>query len=168
MRLFALRHTAWTLPTKCARRFLSTIASLPPEMQPIIGLEIHAQLNTKRKLFSSISSGCLCIDLLAAPNDNQAEPNTAVGFHDIGLPGSLPVLNKEAVLLAVKAALALGCTVNPRSSFDRKHYFYKDLPSGYQITQQYSAFHIGFVLMQILLLKTDVSACINETIPRDS
>jgi aspartyl-tRNA(Asn)/glutamyl-tRNA(Gln) amidotransferase subunit B len=49
----------------------------------------------------------------------------------------LPVLNKEAVLLAVKAALVLGCTVNHTSSFDRKHYFYKDLPSGYQITQQY-------------------------------
>ena len=138
MTLLALRRTRWTLSTNCARRFLSTITSLPPELQPIIGLEIHAQLNTKRKLFSSIFSGSLCVDVLAAPNDNQAAPNTAVGYHDIGLPGSLPVLNKEAILLAVKAALALGCTVNQRSSFDRKHYFYKDLPSGYQITQQYS------------------------------
>jgi hypothetical protein len=84
-----------------------------------------------------------CVDLLAAPNDNQAAPNTAVGYHDVGLPGSLPVLNKEAVLLAVKAALALGCTINPQSSFDRKHYFYKDLPSGYQITQQYSTSIVG-------------------------
>ena len=79
-----------------------------------------------------------CADLPAAPNDTHAAPNTAVGYHDIGLPGTLPVLNKEAVLLAVKAALALGCTINPQSSFDRKHYFYKDLPSGYQITQQHS------------------------------
>jgi Asp-tRNA(Asn)/Glu-tRNA(Gln) amidotransferase B subunit len=60
-----------------------------------------------------------------------------VGYHDIGLPGSLPVLNKQAVQLAVKSALALGCTINMTSSFDRKHYFYKDLASGYQITQQY-------------------------------
>lgn len=67
----------------------------------------------------------------------NAPPNEFVAYHDIGLPGSLPVLNKEAVLLAVKAALVLGCTVNPESSFDRKHYFYKDLPCGYQITQQY-------------------------------
>jgi aspartyl-tRNA(Asn)/glutamyl-tRNA(Gln) amidotransferase subunit B len=79
----------------------------------------------------------MCADLLAAPNSVDAAPNTLVGYHDIGLPGSLPVLNKQAVLLAVKAALAFGCTVNLQSSFDRKHYFYKDLPSGYQITQQY-------------------------------
>jgi len=60
-----------------------------------------------------------------------------VDYHDIGLPGTLPVLNKDAVLCAVKAALVLGCRINKRSSFDRKHYFYKDLPSGYQITQQH-------------------------------
>ena len=114
MTLLALCHTRWTLSTNCTRRFLSTITS-PPELQPIIGLEIHAQFNSTRKLFSSISSGSLCVDVvLAAPNGNQAAPNTAVGYHDIGLPGSLPVLNKEAILLAVKAALAVGCTVNPR------------------------------------------------------
>ena len=77
------------------------------------------------------------IDNLAAPISVDAAPNTNVGYHDIGLPGSLPVLNKQAVMLAVKAALALGCKVNTRSSFDRKHFFYKDLGSGYQITQQY-------------------------------
>jgi aspartyl-tRNA(Asn)/glutamyl-tRNA(Gln) amidotransferase subunit B len=81
------------------------------------------------------------INVEEAPNDMDAAPNTAVGYHDLGLPGSLPVLNSEAVLLAVKGALALGCTINMRSSFDRKHYFYQDSPSGYQITQQYSAFH---------------------------
>jgi hypothetical protein len=83
-----------------------------------------------------------CINLQAAPAEVKAAPNTFVGYHDIGLPGSLPILNKEAVLLAVKAALALGCTVNYESSFDRKHYFYKDLPSGYQITQQYRTFYV--------------------------
>jgi aspartyl-tRNA(Asn)/glutamyl-tRNA(Gln) amidotransferase subunit B len=67
----------------------------------------------------------------------NAAPNTAVDYHDIGLPGSMPQLNKEAVYLAVKGALVLGCGINLHSSFDRKHYFYKDLPSGYQITQQY-------------------------------
>lgn len=74
--------------------------------------------------------------------DINASPNTAVGYHDIGLPGSLPVLNKQAVQLAVKSALALGCTINLSSSFDRKHYFYKDLASGYQITQQYRTFPV--------------------------
>jgi hypothetical protein len=80
------------------------------------------------------------IDNLAAPISVDAAPNTNVGYHDIGLPGSLPVLNKQAVMLAVKAALALGCKVNKRSSFDRKHFFYKDLATGYQITQKYRTF----------------------------
>jgi Asp-tRNA(Asn)/Glu-tRNA(Gln) amidotransferase B subunit len=73
----------------------------------------------------------------AAWNDMSAGQNTQVGYDDVALPGSLPILNKEAVLLAVKAAIALGCSVNLKSSFDRKHYLYKDLPAGYQITQQH-------------------------------
>ena len=85
----------------------------------------------------------------AALNKVNAPPNTMVDYHDLGLPGALPVLNKEAVLLAVKAALALGCKVSNRSSFDRKHYFYKDLPSGYQITQQYR------MLLLMAFLKVD-------------
>lgn len=93
--------------------------------EAVIGLEVHVQLLTKAKLF------CSC------PTDFGAEANTRVCPVCLGLPGSLPVLNQEAVILAVRAALALGCTINPRSSFDRKHYFYPDLPKGYQITQQH-------------------------------
>lgn len=90
----------------------------------VIGLEVHVQLQAKTKLF------CSC------PADFGAEANTRVCPVCLGLPGSLPVLNQEAVILAVRAALALGCTVNSSSSFDRKHYFYPDLPKGYQITQR--------------------------------
>jgi len=89
----------------------------------VIGLEVHVQLLTKEKLF------CTC------PTDFGAGANTRVCPVCLGLPGSLPVLNPEAVTVALRAALALGCTVNNISRFDRKHYFYPDLPKGYQITQ---------------------------------
>lgn len=89
-----------------------------------IGIECHVQLKTKTKLFSG------------ADNDaREAAPNTLVNHIDFGLPGALPVLNKEAVRLASKAAFALGSTPQSFSKFDRKHYFYPDLPMGYQITQ---------------------------------
>jgi aspartyl-tRNA(Asn)/glutamyl-tRNA(Gln) amidotransferase subunit B len=89
-----------------------------------IGIECHVQLKTKSKLFS------------AAGNDaREAPPNTLVSHIDFGLPGALPVLNKEAVHLASRAAFALGSTPQKFSKFDRKHYFYPDLPMGYQITQ---------------------------------
>jgi aspartyl-tRNA(Asn)/glutamyl-tRNA(Gln) amidotransferase subunit B len=91
--------------------------------EPVIGLEIHAQLNTKSKLFSASST-----DFFAPENAN-------VNAVDAGLPGSLPVLNSEAVAMAVKAGLALNCTINPVSIWARKHYFYPDLPKGYQISQ---------------------------------
>lgn len=91
-----------------------------------IGVECHVQLATKTKLFS------------AADNDSRfAEPNQNVSPVDYGLPGMLPVLNRHAVELAVKAGKALGSTINLVSSFDRKHYFYPDLPKGYQTTQMY-------------------------------
>ncbi len=95
-----------------------------PELEVIIGLEVHAQMNTKTKMF------CGC--------DNDAfgkEPNTTVCPVCMGHPGTLPVANKEAVFKAIKASLALGCVVNEHSHFDRKHYFYPDLPSGFQISQ---------------------------------
>lgn len=89
-----------------------------------IGIECHVQFKTKTKLFSG------------ADNDaREAAPNTLVNHIDFGLPGALPVLNKEAVRLACKAAFALGTRPQPFSKFDRKHYFYPDLPMGYQITQ---------------------------------
>ena len=89
-----------------------------------IGIECHVQFKTKTKLFSG------------ANNDaREAEPNTLVNHIDFGLPGGLPVLNEEAVRLACRAAFALGTAPQKFSKFDRKHYFYPDLPMGYQITQ---------------------------------
>ena len=94
-----------------------------PEFEPVIGLEIHAQLLTATKIF------CGCSTRFGA------EPNTALCPVCAGLPGALPVLNRRAVELAARAALALGCQVQPESVFARKNYFYPDLPKGYQISQ---------------------------------
>lgn len=96
------------------------------DWQMTIGIECHVQLATDSKLFS--------------PADNDArerEPNSVVHPIDYGLPGMLPLLNREAVTLAIKAAKALNADVANISRFDRKHYFYPDLPMGYQITQMY-------------------------------
>jgi aspartyl-tRNA(Asn)/glutamyl-tRNA(Gln) amidotransferase subunit B len=91
--------------------------------ETIIGLETHVQLRTKSKMF------CGCSTAFGAP------PNTQVCPCCLGLPGALPVANGAAIGLAVRGALALGCTVHPRSIFARKNYFYPDLPKGYQISQ---------------------------------
>ena len=91
--------------------------------QTVIGLEIHVQLSTKSKLFSGGSTGF------------GAEPNTHVDLIDMGLPGVLPVANKEAFLKAIRFGLATNAVINQTSTFDRKNYFYPDLPKGYQITQ---------------------------------
>ncbi len=93
------------------------------EWETVIGLEIHAQLSTKTKIFSGAATAY------------GAEPNTQACAVDLGLPGVLPVLNKEAMRMAVKFGLAIGAQVAPRSVFARKNYFYPDLPKGYQISQ---------------------------------
>jgi aspartyl-tRNA(Asn)/glutamyl-tRNA(Gln) amidotransferase subunit B len=100
---------------------------LAPEVaakyEPVIGLEVHVQLLTATKIF------CGCA------NKFGSEPNTNVCAVCLGLPGALPVLNERAVEFATLASLAINCTVNERSIFARKNYFYPDLPKGYQISQ---------------------------------
>lgn len=104
----------------------SKTAKSAPKYEITIGIECHVQLATKTKLFSEV--------------DNDArgkEPNSCVSPVDYALPGMLPRLNQAAVQLAVRAGKALNATVNPESRFDRKHYYYPDLPKGYQISQFY-------------------------------
>jgi len=93
------------------------------EYEMVIGLEVHAQLLTKTKLF------CGCTTPFGDPSNSHGCPVCA------GFPGALPALNRTAVEMAVRMGLALGCTVNEKSIFARKHYFYPDLPKGYQISQ---------------------------------
>lgn len=93
------------------------------EFEVVIGLEVHAQLNTKTKIF------CNC------PTSFGEEPNTNVCEVCLGLPGALPVLNKEVVKKAIALGTAINATINQKSIFNRKNYFYPDLPKGYQISQ---------------------------------
>ncbi|KAK9788076.1 putative Glutamyl-tRNA(Gln) amidotransferase subunit B, mitochondrial [Seiridium cardinale] len=93
-----------------------------------VGIEIHAQLNTARKLFS------------AAATSFNDEPNSHVAYFDVATPGSQPTFQKETLIPALRAALALNCGIQTTSRFDRKHYFHWDQPSGYQITQYYEPF----------------------------
>ena len=97
----------------------------------VIGLEIHAELNTNTKNFSK------------AKNDYTKTPNINVNQVDLGLPGILPVVNKEAIKKAVKTAMALNCMIADEILFDRKNYYYPDLPKGYQITQSTKPFGIN-------------------------
>lgn len=139
-----------------------------PGWQVIIGIEAHAQIKSRRKLFS----GMCCVFYFRCPTDTNFVTesltsdvgelhNIHVSPFDAAFPGTLPVsikdlckrstthlskqkLNQKCVDLALRTALALRCDIQPRSSFDRKHYFYPDLPAGYQITQQYGAFYFLF------------------------
>lgn len=105
-----------------SRTLASAASAAPPKL--VCGLEIHTQLLTKRKLFSNTTVPSL-----------TTSPNTKVSYFDAALPGTQPRLNPQALLLALKAAIALRCEVKELTAFDRKHYFYPDQPSGYQITQ---------------------------------
>ena len=93
------------------------------EWETVVGLEVHVQLSTKSKLFSGAST------------QFGAEPNTQANIYDLALPGVLPVLNRDALKHAVKFGLAINASINNTSIFDRKNYFYPDLPKGYQISQ---------------------------------
>src|SRR3954451_21593105 len=98
-------------------------SALREKYEPVIGLEVHVQLLTQTKIF------CGCSTQFGAP------PNTNVCPVCLGMPGSLPVLNRRAVEFAVLAAMALNCQIRETSIFARKNYFYPDLPKGYQISQ---------------------------------
>lgn len=93
-----------------------------------VGIEIHAELNTAKKLFSSAATSA------------NATPNSHVALFDTAFPGTQPHFQKETLIPALRAALALNCEIQHKSSFDRKHYFYQDQPAGYQITQYYEPF----------------------------
>ena len=101
------------------------IAGAQHDWELVIGLEVHAQVATKAKLFSGAST------------QFGAEPNSNVAFVDAGMPGMLPVINEECVAYAVRTGLGLNAQINLNSAFDRKNYFYPDLPQGYQISQLY-------------------------------
>ena len=93
--------------------------------EAVIGLEIHAEMLTESKMFS----GCLVVDSV------EADPNSAVDPLSLGMPGMLPVVNREAIEMSMKVGMALNCDINQFNAFERKNYFYPDLPKGYQITQ---------------------------------
>lgn len=97
--------------------------SIPEQFEAVIGLEVHAQLSTRTKIFCGCSTA-----FGSAPNSNVCPVC-------LGMPGVLPVLNKQVVEYAIRLGLATGCSINPRSIFARKNYFYPDLPKGYQISQ---------------------------------
>ncbi|XP_064508299.1 glutamyl-tRNA(Gln) amidotransferase subunit B, mitochondrial isoform X3 [Pseudopipra pipra] len=119
---------------------------------PVVGLEIHAQISSNSKLFSGSQVQ------FAAP------PNSLVSFFDASLPGTLPVLNRRCVEAAVMTGLALKCSINKKSLFDRKHYFYADLPAGYQITQQRVPIAVNGSLSYSLCTDSKMSQMVTKTV----
>ncbi|RDX53808.1 Glutamyl-tRNA-Gln amidotransferase B subunit, partial [Lentinus brumalis] len=117
-----------------------------PGWELVVGIEVHAQIKSRRKLFSgecravyaALMRNMLRLGAEALSSDLTTPPNTHVAPFDAAFPGTLPHLNPKCVELGVRTAIALNADVQHRSAFDRKHYFYADLPSGYQITQQYA------------------------------
>ena len=96
--------------------------------EPVLGFEVHVELNTRTKMFSGAPNP-------AHPDNHDAAPNTLVAPVDMGLPGSLPVVNEQAIRSSISLGLALGCSIGPSSRFARKNYFYPDLGKNYQISQ---------------------------------
>ncbi|MGD9918116.1 MAG: Asp-tRNA(Asn)/Glu-tRNA(Gln) amidotransferase subunit GatB [Paenirhodobacter sp.] len=114
-----LDHLAYKTPEP------KVIAGAKADWELVIGMEVHAQVSSNAKLFSGASTGF------------GAEPNSHVAFVDAAMPGMLPVINEFCVAQAVRTGLGLKAEINLRSAFDRKNYFYPDLPQGYQISQLY-------------------------------
>ena len=110
-------------PCKTMAATTGVASQVRTQYEAVIGLEVHVQLLTKSKIF------CSCSTRFGDPPNSNTCPVC------LGLPGALPVLNRDAVTMAMKAAQALNCAINPRSRFARKNYFYPDLPKGYQISQ---------------------------------
>src|SRR5215510_4465767 len=135
------------------------------QYEPVIGLEIHAHLLTRTKIF------CGCSTAFGAPPNSQVCPVC------LGLPGALPVLNRLAVDYAIKAALALGCEIQRESIFARKNYFYPDLPKGYQISQYERPLALGggleitvngeakFVALTRIHMEEDAGKSLHEGFP---
>jgi aspartyl-tRNA(Asn)/glutamyl-tRNA(Gln) amidotransferase subunit B len=115
------------------------------EWEVVIGLEVHAQVTSRAKLFSGAST------------EFGAEPNAQVSLVDAAMPGMLPVPNRECIVQAVRTGMALQAQINPWSRFDRKNYFYPDLPQGYQISQLYHPI-VGEGVIEILLDEKDESS----------
>ena len=101
---------------------------------PVIGLEVHCELKSNSKNFSSSKNG-------------EGDVNSNLSVVDIGYPGILPVVNREAVRKSLMVALALNCKIPKKLSFDRKNYYYPDLPKGYQITQFNNPIGVGGYVM---------------------
>src|SRR4051812_9280675 len=100
--------------------------------EPVLGFEVHVELSTQTKMFSDAPNPARSGK--TADEDSQG-PNTSITPVDLGLPGSLPVVNQQAVEYSISLGLALGCEIPARSTFSRKNYFYPDLAKNYQISQ---------------------------------
>lgn len=114
---------------KAAGKGSNEVNALLDKWELTVGIEVHAELNTAHKLFST------------ARTSLNAEPNEHVARFDAALPGAQPDFQKATLIPALRAALAMNCDIQPLSSWDRKHYFYQDQPNGYQITQYYGTPH---------------------------